>query len=81
MKVRELIEELECYPDDLEVKLAHQPSWPFEYTIGDVVEAKLDDEDPSKGNAVFIGEGEQEGYLPYDASCSLGWRQGLRAVL
>ena len=81
MKVRELIEELECYPDDLEVKLAQQPNWPFQYSIGDVVEAKLDDEDPSKGNAVFIGECEQEEYLPYSASCALGWKQGLKPVL
>lgn len=74
MNVRELIQELECYPPYLEVKLAQQPSWPFQYSIGEVVEAKLDDEDPRKGNAVFIGEGEQEEYLPYGASCSLGWK-------
>ena len=74
MNVRELIKELECYPAYLEVKLAQQPNWPFQYSIGDVVEAQLDDEDPSKGNAVFIGECEQEEYLPYSASCALGWK-------
>ena len=74
MKVRELIEELEYYPDDMEVKLAQQPTWPLQYSISEVVEAKLDDEDPSKGNAVFIGEGEYDEYLAYGASCALGWK-------
>ena len=38
MQVRELIEFLEDMPEDAEVRLAHQPSYPFEYSIGDVVE-------------------------------------------
>lgn len=33
MKVRDLIEELEAYDGDAEVRLMSQPSWPFEYSI------------------------------------------------
>ena len=38
MKVSELLELLEDMPEDAEVRLAHQPSWPFEYSIDQVVE-------------------------------------------
>lgn len=34
MTVRELIEALEQFDDDTEVRLAFQPSWPFEYSLG-----------------------------------------------
>jgi hypothetical protein len=41
MNIRELIEELESladeHGDNIEVRLAHQPQWPFEYAIGNVV--------------------------------------------
>jgi len=37
MKIRELIELLEGYDDDLEVRIASQPSWPFENSISGVV--------------------------------------------
>ena len=33
MLVRELIEMLEDCDEHAEVRLAHQPSWPFEYSI------------------------------------------------
>jgi hypothetical protein len=33
MKVIELKEALEGIPDDAEVRLAMQPSWPFEYSL------------------------------------------------
>jgi hypothetical protein len=33
MTVGELLELLEDFPEDAEVRLAHQPSWPFEYSI------------------------------------------------
>ena len=38
MNVRELIEELESMDPNAEVKIAHQPSWPLECSIGQVVE-------------------------------------------
>jgi hypothetical protein len=40
MTVQELIDELEGCDDDAEVRLLAQPSWPFEYTIAAVVEAR-----------------------------------------
>jgi hypothetical protein len=38
MTVAELIAELEGMNPDAEVRLAHQPSWPFEYDAASVVE-------------------------------------------
>jgi hypothetical protein len=37
--VQELIDELDCYDGEAEVRFLAQPSWPFEYTIAAVVEA------------------------------------------
>ena len=74
MNVKELKEHLDDYPDNMEVKLAQQPNWPFQYSIGDVGEAKIDDDDDSAGTALFIGEDYQEQYLSADASRVLGWR-------
>lgn len=65
MTVGELIERLESFEDDLEVSLAMQPSWPFEYSIGDIVDA---------GGKVYIGEYNQEGYLSGEAAEALGWK-------
>lgn len=63
-------------PDDIEVKLAMQPNWPFEYSV---CEAQLitaddldeseedgdeDDDDDAIEPAFWLGEGNQEGYLP-----------------
>lgn len=39
MTVQELIDELECFDADAEVRFLSQPAWPFEYTIAAVVEA------------------------------------------
>ena len=36
MTVGELIMELESYDENMEVRLAQQPSWAFEYSIGQV---------------------------------------------
>lgn len=44
MTVQDLIEALEDFESDTEVRLAHQPSWPFEYSIDSVVEADPDEE-------------------------------------
>ena len=89
MTVQELMEMLEDMPQDAEVRLAMQPNWPFEYSIGRVIEpAEMAEfaEDAAKdgGNdfdsddeipeAVYIGEGTQLGYLPGLVSQTLGWR-------
>lgn len=70
MTVEELIAELERLPADAEVRLAMQPAWPFEYAIGAVTEPV-----PLKGEgeAVYLTEGRQLGYLPEEAAAEIGW--------
>ena len=41
MTAAELIELLEGVDPDTEVRLAEQPSWPFEYSVSGVVEVKM----------------------------------------
>ena len=92
MTIQELIEQLtqlaEEYGDEVEVRLATQPSWPFEYSIGNVIavqsgmtkeeiaiaEAAIRDEKDSTKLVVYIGEGTQLGYLSGNVSRELGWR-------
>jgi len=76
MTVAELISLLEECPQDAEVRLLTQPSWPFECSIGNVVdktqadlEDGVDDTDedgepvmPEPEGVVYITEGEQLGY-------------------
>lgn len=84
MRVSELIELLQEMPEDAEVRLAQQPSWPFEYSIGTVAAIGVDDgcvdeyedeggDDPAEP-IVYIGEGTQLAYLPGAASRALGWK-------
>jgi hypothetical protein len=71
MTVVELIAELEGCDPDAEVRLAEQPAWAFEYTIATtnpVVEVDLDGEP-----IVYLGEGQQLGYLPDAVRRELGW--------
>ena len=82
MTIRELIDQLtdiveELGSDRAEVRLAHQPSWPFEYSIGEVaVVRENEDEDELEDEleaVVYIGEHSQIGYLPGVATRALGW--------
>jgi hypothetical protein len=69
--VTDLIQQLEGCDPDAEVRLAHQPTWPFEYAIDPgnaAVEVELDG-----GPVVYLGEGAQLGYLPQPARQQLGW--------
>lgn len=68
MTVKELIYELRAFHPDAEVRLAQQPKWPFEYSIGDIVQVDLEDEE-----VVYLGEGSQLDYLPGQVSEELGW--------
>lgn len=74
MTVGDLIAVLEEMPQEAEVFLAMQPSYPFEYDIADVVEIAPDttskDFDPGR---VYLAEGRQTRYLPGDARDELGW--------
>lgn len=48
--IRDLIDTLEeiaqQHGDDVKVRLAQQPNWPFEYTIGEVVAVDFDAPEP-----------------------------------
>jgi hypothetical protein len=67
MTVQELIDELDSYDGDAEVRFLAQPSWPFEYTIAAVVEATDRPEDLSSyreipAERVLLIEGRQACY-------------------
>jgi|TARA_R100000278_G_C5366671_1_gene127366 hypothetical protein len=68
MTVSELKEILEYYDDDIEVRFASQPNWPFEYSILDAVMVNVDEED-----VIYLEEGQQLGYLNHKAKEELGW--------
>ena len=68
MTVSELKEILEHYDDEMEVRFASQPNWPFDYSILDAVLAHVDEED-----VIYLEEGQQLGYLPREAKEELGW--------
>lgn len=70
MTVEELIAELERLPEGAEVRLAMQPAWPFEHAIGDLTEALPIE---GGGEAVYLIEGAQLGYLPGKAREEIGW--------
>lgn len=70
--VAQLIAELEQYPEDAEVRLVYQPSWPLESKISGVISRTdmlqyaepEDDDDRSEGEVeiVYLTEGNQIGY-------------------
>lgn len=90
MTIAELIKQLQDLVEevgsDTEVRLAMQPSWPFEYTISQVVavdvgEQEFEDEYYEEtGEAVepkyfvYLSEGSQTQYLPIAVSRQLGWK-------
>lgn len=70
MTVEDLIEELENYPDNAEVRLALQPHYPMEHYIGRVVSV----EEPDGKSVVYIAETTGgNGYLPGAVAEELGW--------
>jgi hypothetical protein len=84
--LRDLIDELEElaeeHGDDVEVRMAQQPNWPFEYSVDAVVAVVNVDEDeegevePKAGEpiVVYLAEGRQLGYLSGFAVRALGWK-------
>jgi hypothetical protein len=89
MTVGELMERLEQLDPDSEVRWAAQPSWPFEYSISDVIpiteDELVDEEDaeenmdyipesPKKDDIVYLVEGTQLGYLPSHVCREIGWK-------
>ncbi len=67
MTVEELIELLEQFNPEAQVRIASGQAWPMEYDLGDV---------EATGKAVYLAEGQQIGYLPDDAAAAVGWREG-----
>lgn len=53
------------------VKLATQPSYPFEYEVGEVVAVTLGEDDQE---FVYISEGENQQYLAGAVAAELGWK-------
>ena len=89
MTVGELMEALDQFDPDSEVRWAAQPSWPFEYSISDVIpiteDELVDEEDaeenmdyipesPKKDDIVYLVEGTQLGYLPSHVCREIGWK-------
>lgn len=64
MTVEELIQELQCQDPTLEVRIAQQPSWPFEYQLNGVQESR---------GKLWLVEGDQLRYLHRDVARDLGW--------
>jgi hypothetical protein len=67
MTAQELIDELESFDGETEVRFLAQPSWPFEYTIAAVVEARDQPDDLSgyhetPTHRVLLIEGRQACY-------------------
>lgn len=64
MTVADLTELLEGLDPKMEVRMAQQPSWPFEYSIKDLVIVE---------GVVYLAEGVQLGYLPGEVAQELNW--------
>lgn len=77
----------ECESDEDEVRLAHQPHWPFEYSIDlhsssyfSVEEIEEYDDlyeelprDPECKGILYLAEGSQIDYLPGIVKDGIGW--------
>lgn len=70
MTAADLIEILEDLDPSTEVRLAMQPSWPFEYSIAPNY-AITDRE--GEEQIFYLAEDRQLDYLPGDISLQLGW--------
>jgi hypothetical protein len=72
VKVIELLEALSELPEDAEVRLASQPSWPMEFRLDGPSSVQHDDEMDTA--VVYLTEAEHVGYLPGFVARELGWR-------
>jgi hypothetical protein len=70
LTIAELLELIEGMPGDTPVRMAQQPSWPFEYSIGDPVIVETED-----GPVLYLPERQQTRYLPAEVSVELGWSE------
>lgn len=82
MTVGELREELNYMvedgelTDDVEIRMAQQPAWAFEYDLKSAINI-VETEDPYGGakpiKTVYLEEGTQLGYLPDNVRDEIGW--------
>lgn len=71
MTVGDLRAELNGLDDDVPVRLATSPGWPFETLVSQVVVRDLGD-----GHTIaYLAEGNQVNYLAGEVSDELGWRR------
>ena len=75
MTLGELKEEIdyliehEGVSENVDVRFASQPNWPFEYSITNMTHVQ-----DEEGNlAVYMEEGSQLGYLDENAKEAIGW--------
>ncbi|WP_158851193.1 hypothetical protein [Saccharothrix deserti] len=75
--VGDLIAALTAYDPTTPVRLATQPGYPMEHALGRVVctpdDAEGDGTPPTDPPVVWLGAGDQVGYLPALAANALGW--------
>lgn len=69
MTVGDLLDLLDGFDEDVEVRLAQQPSYPLEYELGGA--ESVEDEDGVE--VLYLIEGDQLGYLPHGVSEAIGW--------
>lgn len=72
IELKELVDEAvgfvgEKNAENVEVRYASQPTWPFEYSIEDDFIANNDN------TAFYLVEKNQIGYLPVDVKDDIGW--------
>ena len=83
-RLERIAEDLETDADHVEVRLALQPSWPFEHEIDDVIAVEVPaavgapdapdlDTMPDLDVVIYISEQRQIGYLPGRVARELGW--------
>lgn len=70
MTVGKLIEALQEFDEEAEVRLAIQPSWPFEHSVSRPLASGTDDDGTE---VVYIAESGQLAYLPGSVKEELGW--------
>ena len=68
MTVRDILNALDGLDPETEVRFAFQPNYPLEYSIDDIVEVNIDGEE-----IVYLGQGEQIGYLQEEVVDALSW--------
>ena len=66
MTVEQLIELLEQFKPEAEVRIASGRSWAMEYDLAEV---------DTTGDVVYLAEGRQIGYLPDEAAVAVGWKE------